>query len=156
MILKFLDFLNYGYKFVANTIKNYIESSCQGVFHFRPACRQARFSHVDKLERFMYKNRMTMSLAKNLRTERKRLGLSAEELAELVGVSRSYITLLESGKRSPSKTIVAKIAKGLRVKSWVVEEWFLEDQLKKLGIKDKKILYKLRLIIIPFLKGKKR
>ena len=97
-----------------------------------------------------------MSFAKNLRTERKKQGLSAEELAKLVGVSRSYITLLESGKRSPSKTIVAKITKGLMVKSWVVEEWFLEDQLKKLGIKDKKILYKLRLIIIPFLKGKKR
>jgi len=42
------------------------------------------------------------------------------------------------------------------VETWVVEEWFLEDQLKKLGIKDKKTLYKLRLIIIPFLKGKKR
>ena len=111
---------------------------------------------VDNLEKFLYKNRTTMSFAKNLRTERKKLGLSAEELAERVRVSRSYITLLESDKRSPTKTIVAKIAKGLRVKSWVVEEWFLEDQLKKLGIKDKKILYKLRLIIIPFLKGKKR
>ncbi len=97
-----------------------------------------------------------MSFAKNLRTQRKKLGLSAEELAERVGVSRSYITLLESGKRSPTKTIVAKIAKGLGVEGWVVEEWFLEDQLKKFGIKDKKIIYQLRLIIIPFLKGKKR
>ena len=97
-----------------------------------------------------------MSFAKNLCTERKKLGLSAEELAERVGVSRSYITLLESGKRSPTKTIVAKIAKGLGVESWVVEEWALEEQLKKFGIKDKNILYQLRLIIIPFLKGKKR
>ena len=97
-----------------------------------------------------------MSFAKNLRTERKKLGLSAKELAKRVHVSRSYITLLESDKRSPTKTIVAKIAKGLEVESWVVEEWFLEDQLKKLGIKDEKTLYELRLIIIPFLKGKKR
>ncbi len=97
-----------------------------------------------------------MSFAKNLRSERKKLDLSAEELAKRVGVSRSYITLLESGKRSPTKTIVAKIAKGLGVESWVIEEWFLEDQLKKLGIKDEKTLYELRLIIIPFLKGEKR
>jgi len=95
-----------------------------------------------------------MSFAKNLRLARKKLGLSTEELARKAGISRSYITLLESGKRPPTKTIIHKITKGLGVKSWVVEEWFLEDQLKKLGIKDKKILYKLRLIIIPFLKEK--
>ena len=97
-----------------------------------------------------------MSFAKNLRTERKKLGLSAKELAKRVGLSRSYITLLENGERSPTKTIIAKIAKGLMVKSWVVEEWFLEDQLKKFGIEEEKTLYELRLIIIPFLKGKKR
>ena len=96
-----------------------------------------------------------MSFAKNLRTERKKLGLSAKELAKRAHVSRSYITLLENGKRFPTKTIVAKITRGLGVESWVVEEWFLEDQLKKLGIKDKKILYKLRLIIEPFLRTKR-
>ena len=96
-----------------------------------------------------------MPFAKNLRTERKRLGLSTQELAKKVGISRSYITLLENSKRPPTKTIITKIAKGLRVKSWLVEEWFLEDQLKKLGIKDKKILYKLKLIIEPFLRTKR-
>ena len=96
-----------------------------------------------------------MSFAKNLRTERKKLGLSAKELAKRVHVSRSYITLLEGGKRSPTKTIISKIAKGLKVKSWVVEGWFIEDQLKRFGIKNKKILYKLRLIIEPFLRTKR-
>jgi len=96
-----------------------------------------------------------MLFSKNLRTERKGLGLSAEEFAKRVHVSRSYITLLENGKRSPSKNVVTKIAKGLGIKNWVVEEWFLEDQLKKLGITDKKILYKLKLIIKPFLRTKR-
>lgn len=96
-----------------------------------------------------------MSFAKNLHTERKKLGLSTQELAKKVGISRSYITLLENGKRPPTKTIIMKIAKALRVKSWLVEEWFLEDQLKKLGITDKKILYKLKLIIEPFLRTKR-
>ena len=91
-----------------------------------------------------------MLFAKRLFAERKKLGLSTQELAKKVGVSRSYITLLENGKRPPTKTIIPKITKGLKVKSWLVEGWFLESQLKKLGIKDKKILYKLRLIIEPF------
>jgi transcriptional regulator with XRE-family HTH domain len=95
-----------------------------------------------------------MSFGKNLRLKRKELGLSAEELANRVHVSRSYITLLENGRRRPTKTIVTKIAKGLKLKSWLVEEWFIEDELKKLGIKDRKILYKLRLIIEPFLRTK--
>ena len=96
-----------------------------------------------------------MLFAENLRAIREKLGLSTEELAKRVHVSRSYITLLEGGKRSPTKAIVSKIAKGLKLKAWVVEDWFLEDYFKKLGIKDKKVIYKLRLIIIPFLKTKK-
>lgn len=96
-----------------------------------------------------------MSFAKNLRNERKKLGLSTQELARKIGISRSYITLLENGKRPPTKTIIRKIAKGSGIKSWLVEEWFLEDQFKKFGIKDKQILYKLRLIIEPFLRTKK-
>lgn len=96
-----------------------------------------------------------MSFGKNLRIKRRELGLSAEELANRVHVSRSYITLLENGRRRPTKNIITKIAKRLGIKNWVVEEWFLEDQLKKLGITDKKTLYKLRLIIIPFLRTKR-
>ena len=96
-----------------------------------------------------------MLFAKRLFAERKKLCLSTQELAKKVGVSRSYITLLENGKRPPTKTIITKIAKGLRVKSWLVKVWFLEDQLKRLGIKDKKILYKLRLVIEPFLRTKR-
>lgn len=72
-----------------------------------------------------------MSFAKNLRTERRKLDLSTQELAKKAGISRSYVTLLENDKRPPTKTTVTKIAKGLGVKSWLIEKWFIEEQLKK-------------------------
>ena len=74
-----------------------------------------------------------MSFAKNLRTERKKLGLSAEELANRVHVSRSYITLLENGKRQPGKNLLPKVARALKLEKSVVVGWYLADQKEKLG-----------------------
>lgn len=74
-----------------------------------------------------------MSFAKNLRLERKKLGLSAEELANRVHISRSYITLLENGKRSPGKTLLPKIAHALKLEKSVVVGWYLADQKEKLS-----------------------
>lgn len=73
-----------------------------------------------------------MSFAKNLRTKREKLDLSAEELANRVHVSRSYISLLEGGERLPRKTLLPKIARALRVEKKVVVNWYLEDQKEKL------------------------
>lgn len=61
-----------------------------------------------------------MKFAENLRAKRENLGLTTEELANRVHVSRSYITLLENGKRSPGKTILPKIARALRLEKSVV------------------------------------
>jgi len=74
-----------------------------------------------------------MIFAENLRAMREKLGLSAEELARRVHVSRSYITLLENGKRSPGKTLIPKIARALRLEKSVVVGWYLADQKEKLG-----------------------
>ena len=68
----------------------------------------------------------------NLRTERKKLGLSTEALAKACGTSRSYLTLIENGKRLPGKQILPKIAKALGVKTIVVLNWYLEDVAKNL------------------------
>ena len=74
-----------------------------------------------------------MSFAKNLRLRRKKLDLSTEELARRVHVSRSYITLLENGKRLPGKTLIPKIARALRLEKSIVVGWYLADQKEKLG-----------------------
>jgi len=74
-----------------------------------------------------------MLFADNLRATRENLGLSAEELAARIHVSRSYITLLENGKRSPGKTLIPKIAHALRLEKSLVVGWYLADQKEKLG-----------------------
>lgn len=74
-----------------------------------------------------------MIFAENLRAIREKLGLSAEELANRVHVSRSYITLLENGKRLPGKNLLPKIARALKLEKSVVVGWYLADQKEKLG-----------------------
>lgn len=69
-----------------------------------------------------------MSFAENLRKKRKELDLSAEELANRIHVSRSYITLIENGKRLPGKTLLPKIARALKLEKNVIVEWYLVEQ----------------------------
>ena len=64
-----------------------------------------------------------MPFAENLRAVREKLGLSAEELANRIHVSRSYITLLENGKRQPGKNLLPKIARALRLEKSVIIGW---------------------------------
>jgi len=54
-------------------------------------------------------------LARNLRSLRKKTGLSQEAFADEVGVHRTYMGGIERGKRNPSITIIDKIAKTLGV-----------------------------------------
>lgn len=74
-----------------------------------------------------------MIFAENLRAIREKLGLSTEELANRVHVSRSYITLLENGKRQPGKNLLPKIARALKLEKSVVVGWYLADQKEKLS-----------------------
>lgn len=73
-----------------------------------------------------------MTFAENLRAKRESLGLTAEELANRIHVSRSYITLLESGKRFPGKMLLLKIARALRLDKKVVITWYLNCHGRKL------------------------
>lgn len=53
-------------------------------------------------------------LGQAIRTQRKQLGLSQEKLAERCGFDRTYISMLERGKRNPSLLNLLKLAKGLQ------------------------------------------
>jgi len=53
----------------------------------------------------------------NVRKIRTGLGLSQEELADLSGVHRTYISGVERGIRNPTVTILANIAGALKVKT---------------------------------------
>ncbi|MBS1169815.1 MAG: transcriptional regulator, family [Burkholderiaceae bacterium] len=52
-------------------------------------------------------------LGNAIRSQREHLGLSQENLAERCGFDRTYISMLERGKRNPSLLNLLKLAKGL-------------------------------------------
>jgi len=56
-----------------------------------------------------------MDYGRALRTCRAIRGWQQEDVAEHAGLSASYVSLIEAGKREPSPTAVSKLARGLRV-----------------------------------------
>lgn len=56
-----------------------------------------------------------MSVASNIRSLRKKNGLTQEELADMVGVSRSTVTQWERDWSSPRMGMVQRLAKALNV-----------------------------------------
>jgi len=67
-----------------------------------------------------------------LRAERKRQGLTTQMVADACGTSRSYISLIEIGRRLPGKGVLPKIATALQIKTTVVLNWYLEDISRKI------------------------
>lgn len=63
---------------------------------------------------------------------RKKEGLTAQNLAKACGVSRSYITLIENGKRLPGKKVLPLLAAALNIKTAVILNWYLEDISQKM------------------------
>jgi transcriptional regulator with XRE-family HTH domain len=55
--------------------------------------------------------------AENLRHHRERMGLSQEALAEICGLHRTEISLLERCKRSPRLETIVILARGLELGS---------------------------------------
>ncbi|MDZ4834651.1 MAG: helix-turn-helix transcriptional regulator [Candidatus Melainabacteria bacterium] len=55
-------------------------------------------------------------LGKTIARRRKQLKLSQQDLAELSGVNRAFLSNVEQGKRNPSIGAVASIAQGLSMR----------------------------------------
>lgn len=55
-----------------------------------------------------------LPLGQAIRDQREKLGFSQETLAERCGFDRTYISMLERGKRNPSLLNLLKLAKGLQ------------------------------------------
>ena len=54
-------------------------------------------------------------LARSIRARREAAGLSQEQLADQCGFDRTYISMLERGKRNPSFVNLLRLAKGLGI-----------------------------------------
>lgn len=58
---------------------------------------------------------LTLKCCSQLRERRKELGLTLEEVAQKVGVSTNYISLIERCKNVPSDDIIIKLARVLQI-----------------------------------------
>jgi transcriptional regulator with XRE-family HTH domain len=56
-----------------------------------------------------------MSLGKSIKKYRNKVGLKQKELANLLGVSPNYMSLVENDKREPSLSFMMNLADQLRV-----------------------------------------
>lgn len=56
-----------------------------------------------------------LPLGEAIKAQREKLGLSQEKLAERCGFDRTYISMLERGKRNPSLLNLLKLAEGLQL-----------------------------------------
>lgn len=54
-------------------------------------------------------------VGKRVKELRNKLGISQEELADLAGLDRTYVTSVECGKRNISIVNIEKLAKALKV-----------------------------------------
>lgn len=79
-----------------------------------------------------------MSIGSKIKNIRIGLGLTVGFLSAEIGVSRSYFTLMENGKRRLPKRLVKKLAKAFKLPKGTVYDWYLEQELTAAGIKDKK------------------
>ena len=52
-----------------------------------------------------------MTLAEKLRAERAKKGVTEPEAAKAIGVSQSFISHIESGRKIPSTAVIVSIAK---------------------------------------------
>lgn len=55
------------------------------------------------------------NFGKTLKLKRKLSGLSQEELAEKLGIHRTYMSFIERGMRNPSLLMIFKISRALKI-----------------------------------------
>lgn len=79
-----------------------------------------------------------MTIGPKIKNIRLGLGLTVEFLSAEIGVSPSYLTLIENGKRRLPKRLVGKLAKAFKLPKETVYDWYLEQELKAAGITNKK------------------
>jgi len=73
-----------------------------------------------------------MRFSQRVYAERKKNGLSADQLAKACEVSRSYITLIENGRRLPGSRLLPKLAAAFSLSTAVLVDWYLEDMRAKI------------------------
>jgi transcriptional regulator with XRE-family HTH domain len=70
-----------------------------------------------------------MRFGKNLASQRKRAGMSQEELAERAGLHRTAISLSETGKRNPRLDTMVRLAEALGIPVTTLVEGISQERI---------------------------
>lgn len=90
-----------------------------------------------------------MNLGRAIKLCRTQRALTQSELADKVGISTSYLSLLEQNKRDPSISIIEKLAETLNVPFSVL--MFLAADKSELSGLDKELVEKLSYIALELI-----
>jgi DNA-binding XRE family transcriptional regulator len=98
--------------------KNLLRINGASVFaaQFKPtSCDVLSVDIMSAIGKDMFMQDSLEILGKRIRQLREKCGLSQEKFAEKCEFDRTYISLLERGKRNPSYTNLLKVAKGFEI-----------------------------------------
>jgi len=71
-------------------------------------------------------------VGRNIKKIRLSLNLNTDDIAKKLGISRSYLTLIENEKRNFPKKLVKKLSNTLKIPLKQLYPWFLDEYLEKL------------------------
>ncbi len=75
-----------------------------------------------------------MSIGTQIKQTRLKKGLSAETLATRIGISRSYLTLIENNQRYLPKSLVKLLARAFKLSPQVIYQWYVDQELSRAGV----------------------
>lgn len=82
---------------------------------------------------------MTIRLGRAIRLVREALGCDAKGLAEKAGISPAMLSLIEQGKRLPSKEVEERIAKALGLPATTLASWTDQERPRQGGRVEKRL-----------------
>ena len=93
---------------------------------------------------------MNMNYARAFRVIRGVKGLNKAELAKLLGVHESYISLIESGKRKPGRRLIERVAPRVGVPTHVFDLLAADkEELQHIGPESAQAIGELLIGILP-------
>jgi transcriptional regulator with XRE-family HTH domain len=81
-------------------------------------CQVGKASYYCRKGNFLENKGIREILAANLKENRRKLGLTQEELAEKASVSTHYIAMIETCKKYPKPEMLEQIARTLEIQSY--------------------------------------
>lgn len=73
-------------------------------------------------------------IGEKLKQARLKTGTSVEKLASKIGISHSYLTLIENDQRYLPKRLIKKLTQLLELPSQTIYHWYVDQELSRAGV----------------------